>query len=548
MGADTPALRKARGAFFTPEPIAEYVVKWAVRSSDDVILEPSCGEAAFLLAAGNRLDDLGLGSGELHGAELHEQSAETARDRLAARGHQADIRTGDFFAMTPTPRFDVVVGNPPYVRYQDFSGVSRVRSRQAALRAGVALTQLASSWAAFVVHSALFLRQGGRIGLVVPAELLSVNYAAPVRQFLMGRFASVRLVHFLERVFGSDVQEEVVLLLADGYDPDGPGTDHCELYEAQNAAALSGQLAARKWAPETPASKWTDSLVGSTGLTAYQDVLGSPAFTTLEQWGDTSLGIVTGNNKFFALSPARVAELGIPRRDLMRLSPPGSSHLRGMTISTSALTELGNRGSSVWLFRPNGAPSEASAAYIAAGEMAGVDRAYKCRVRSPWWRVPLPAQKRPADLFLTYMNADTVRLCANTAKAWGLNSIHGVYLRSEYRGLADLLAVASLNSVTMLGAEIVGRAYGGGVLKMEPREADAWPMPAPELVLEHADALTVVRSQLGRVLRSGQIGEAAKLVDDAFLVRSVGLSRSTVAEVREARQSLSDRRKARGRA
>jgi hypothetical protein len=41
---------------------------------------------------------------------------------------------------------------------------------------------------------------------------------------------------------------------------------------------------------------------------------------------------------------------------------------------------------------------------LAAGVEQGVDRAYKCRVRSPWWQVPLSA---PADLLLTYMNADT---------------------------------------------------------------------------------------------------------------------------------------------
>ncbi len=78
-----------------------------------------------------------------------------------------------------------MIGNPPFVRYQDFSGEARVRSRAAALRAGVPLTNLASSWAAFAVHSALFPRPGGRMGLVLPAELLSVNYAAEVRRFLL---------------------------------------------------------------------------------------------------------------------------------------------------------------------------------------------------------------------------------------------------------------------------------------------------------------------------------------------------------------------------
>lgn len=47
-----------------------------------------------------------------------------------------------------------MIGNPPFVQYQDFSGEARARSRAAALRAGVPLTNLVSSWAAFAVHSA----------------------------------------------------------------------------------------------------------------------------------------------------------------------------------------------------------------------------------------------------------------------------------------------------------------------------------------------------------------------------------------------------------
>ncbi|MDP9479947.1 MAG: SAM-dependent methyltransferase [Actinomycetota bacterium] len=57
--SDTPALRKARGAFFTPPELCNFVADWAVRSSSDTVLEPSCGEAAFLLAAGERLRTLG---------------------------------------------------------------------------------------------------------------------------------------------------------------------------------------------------------------------------------------------------------------------------------------------------------------------------------------------------------------------------------------------------------------------------------------------------------------------------------------------------------
>ncbi|MFC5061954.1 Eco57I restriction-modification methylase domain-containing protein [Actinomycetospora atypica] len=179
-----------------------------------------------MLAAGARLRDLAGGEQpelpglevdpvlagartQLDGVELHAQSALQAEQLLRDAGYDSQVRAGDFFEFTPQPTYDAVVGNPPYVRYQDFSGAARARAREAALRAGVQVSDLASSWATFTVHAALFCKPGGRLGLVLPAELLSVNYAAGVRRFLTESFAQVRLVLFTERVFPG-VLEEVV--------------------------------------------------------------------------------------------------------------------------------------------------------------------------------------------------------------------------------------------------------------------------------------------------------------------------------------------------
>lgn len=544
---DTAALRKARGAFFTPEAVARYITDWAVRSTTDRILEPSCGEASFLLAAVDRLEALrSPGDGEqfaaLDGVELHDASARAARKLLHNAGVDARIEVSDFFCVDPTGSYDVVIGNPPYIRYQDFSGAARARSREAALRAGVGLTNLASSWAAFAVHSALFLKPGGRMGLVLPAELLSVNYAAEVRRFLLASFARVDLVLFTERVF-PDAQEEVLLLLADGY-LDGP-TNHASIYQARNAAELATIAAGRTWTPTRPEEKWTPSLLSADALAAYTGLLSSGSFTVLESWGDTTLGMVTGNNKYFALSPARVADLGLEPTDVLRLSPPGSRHLRGLAFGTAALNELGRNGAATWLFRPPGDPSSAALAYIAAGEAAGVHTAYKCRVRRPWWRVPNLA---PADLLLTYMNADTPRLSTNAAKAAHLNSVHGVYLAPKVRKLGQaLLPLASLTSMTLVGAETVGRAYGGGMLKLEPREADRLPVPPAALVEAAAERLTTIRPQVAGLLRSGKLTEASKLVDDVLLVGELGMARAEVRVLRNAHAELTARRVARGR-
>lgn len=211
------------------------------------------------------------------------------------------------------------------------------------------------------------LRKGGRLGLVVPAELLSVNYAAEVRRFLLGRFKRINLVLFTERVF-AEAQEDVVLLLAEGLD-EGPA-GHMSVSQAQNAAGLSEALAATTWSPADPADKWTPSLLRTNALAPYS-TLTATGFTTLHAWGETTLGMVTGNNRYFTMSPAKAADLGIPRSELIKLSLPGSSHLRGLMFSDDSWHTLGEKGSATYLFRPGDEPSAAALEYIHAGETAG---------------------------------------------------------------------------------------------------------------------------------------------------------------------------------
>lgn len=530
---------KARGAFYTPASIAGYLASWAIRHDTDTVLEPSCGDAEFLSAAADRLNALGgprhSWDGQLHGVEIHPHAAAGARQRMGSRGASASIIVEDFFLTGTARRFDVVIGNPPFIRYQDFSGLSRSRSLEAALAQGVRLSGLASSWAAFVVKAAQHLVPGGRLALVLPAELLTVGYAAEVRRFLLRRFAQIRLVTFEERVFPG-VLEDVVLLLAEG----SGGTSHFQLHQTRSAASLAEASAG--WTSYAPVSgeKWTPALVASEAFAAYR-TLASEACEGLGTWGRTYLGSVTGNNAYFSLTDAEAVRHGFGTSDLIRISPPGSRHLRGLEFSDAAWRGLGREGAKAHLFYPAGALSVAARAYIARGEAGGVSTAYKCRVRSPWWRVPMV---EVPDLFLTYMNHDRPRLVTNTAGVRVLNSLYGVKLEAARHKLGmELLPLASLNSVTLLGAEIVGRSYGGGLLKLEPREADHLPVPSFDEVAEKADQLRAARSQLNAALRQNNVGKAASLIDPILFPRA---DSSALDTLRTAREILFQRRRARG--
>ncbi|MGF1647174.1 MAG: N-6 DNA methylase [Kineosporiaceae bacterium] len=545
---DTSRARKARGAFFTPEPVAEHLTCWAIRDRTDVVVEPSCGEAAFLLPAARRLAALGTdlrrpGADQLRGYELHPASAEAARALLREEGLAAEIQTGDFFDVTPEGSASAVVGNPPFVRFHGWAGAARDRAQEAARRAGVRLTSLASSWAAFTVHAAQFLRPDGRLALVLPAELLTVNYAADVRDFLLRRFARIRIVTFSKRVF-PDIQEEVVLLLAEGSGP----ADRLEIRQLASARDLDDVDSGitTTWRPENSRDRWSPALVAPAARDLYE-ALTRPGdgFAPLLTWGETTLGMVTGANGFFALSPREAQAHGLDDEDTLPVCPPGSRHLRGLSYTAGMARRLGTEGSATVLFRPREEPSHAARVLIARGESEGVHHAYKCRVRRPWWRVPLVP---PADLLLTCMNADSPRLTTNSAGAHHLNSVHGVYLAPDHREIGRrLLPLASLTSVTLLGAEIVGRAYGGGMLKIEPGEADRWPVPSPELVDKAHDDLVGARRRVRDLLARGHLTAASAVVDRILLVDVLGLDPRDVAEFVSARGALVERRRARAR-
>ena len=537
---DSPTLRKARGAFFTPEEITRFVTAWALRSPEDRVLEPSAGDAAFLVAAVHRLRGLGKDSSAVpvvDAVEIHGESVRAAEARVTSTGGRAEMREADFFTVDPHPMYDAVIGNPPYIRYQGFTGEQRARAQRAALRGGVSLNGLASSWAAFTIHSSLFLKPGGRLGLVLPAELLTVNYAAPVRRYLFDHFRSVDLVMFDEQVF-PNAEADALLLLADGY-RQGP-TDQAVIRSARNAAALTTLSPGQSWTPSDPSAKWTVALVDPDASFALAMLRDQGNFTTLKAWGDTSLGMVTGNNTYFTMSPQRARDLGLGRSELLRISPPGSAHLRGLAMTRQKLDALGQAGRATWMFYPTDRPSPAAAEYIKDGLRTGVNEAYKCRVRQTWYKVPLLP---PADLLLTCMNADTPRLVTNSAQARHLNSVHGVRLNTEVRDIGnERLSLASLNSATLLSAELVGRAYGGGVLKIEPREADVWAMPSLTTVREHAALLREAKPRVSKLLESGDLAGAVDIIDNIVLA---DLGKPARAALREARAVLSGRRTSR---
>jgi hypothetical protein len=126
--------------------------------------------------------------------------------------------------------------------------------------------------------------------------------------------------------------------------------------------------------------------------------------------------------------------------------------------------------------------------------------------------------------------------------------LYGVKLKHELREIGKAtLPVACLNTVTMLGSEVVGRAYGGGLLKHEPKEADLLPVPTLAVLTAARSELEAVSPQVAFALQQNELLKAVEMVDAIILKRHMKLDGDQLAQLRQAREALFQRRVARGR-
>lgn len=543
---------KLRGGYYTSHEVVAWLCAWAIRATTDHVLEPSCGDGAFLVGAAERFIELGTPrtavAKNMIGVEFIPNEADRAQTRLIQRlGLCARdvVKTGDFFAWwqdTNQPVFDAVIGNPPFIRYQSFPEPHRSLAMQIMAGLGMTPNRLTNIWVPFVVAAAASLRPGGRLALVLPAELLQVTYAAQLRSFLTDRFSRIDIVACNE-LFFDKAEQEVVLLLAEGALPAASESNPCRvaLTEAHTVAEIIERPPRDVLAAASPKTirhdheKWLKYFLTEREIIFMRELRSSAASTNLATYAGVDVGVVTGKNEFFVLSEKLVAELGLDTYTVPLVSR--SVHLKGALIKKSdwsALSVAGDRVHLLHLAPQNGSkltpPLER---YIRLGEIHAVHKGYKCSIRAPWYVVPsvwIP------DGFVFRQVYDFPRMVLNRAGATSTDTIH----RLTCKGKPKQVIANTYTYMTAASAEIEGRSYGGGVLELEPTEAERLLMPAKlaaALPLDDCDRLT----RAGRL--DDVLEENAKLV----LMGAMGLSRTDCTLLRDIWTKMRDRRLARRR-
>ncbi|QEC50969.1 adenine-specific DNA methylase [Anseongella ginsenosidimutans] len=525
---------KLRGGFYTPEPIAEFILRWGVNGSNDYdILEPSCGDGVFL----EQLQKHQLKYKSITAIEFDEAEAIKANKTDL---HSKQVINADFHAYcnNTLQRFDLIVGNPPYIRYQFFDKMQQVEAGDIFIKAGLTYSKLTNAWVSFVIGSSLLLKdKGGKIGFVLPAEILQVSYAQQLRNFIAHFYNKINIISFEKLVF-PDIQQEVVLLLCEKNGSKEHNIEHIELHNASELKALDvARLKSPKKKIDFRGNKWTFYFLEQEEIDFLESIAERRDIPLLGKYANVEVGITTGANSFFTVPLTTIEEY-----DLHDYAKPMVG--RSVQVNSVVFTESDwkrNKFSkakahllvfpdSKSLNKKNGAVK-----YIAQGENMGIHKGYKTSIRDDWFVVP---SLKISDALFIRRNNLYPRLIINQAQAYTTDTMHRVFVKAETN--IEAFTASYYNSLSLAFTEVCGRSHGGGVLELMPNEAKKILLPY------HKDCARLL-PQIDQLMRSkGDIDDVLKITNEIILKQHYGLTKKEINLAHNIWKKLSARRLNRG--
>ncbi|MBR8256689.1 N-6 DNA methylase [Burkholderia ambifaria] len=475
--------QKLRGGYYTPLDLAIFISKWVKEVNPKNILEPSCGDGVFFEALAKAK---GFQRANVVGFELDSEEAQKSRARASDVGLKSiQVNSEDFLGWAIDhlhdggAHFDAVIGNPPFVRYQYLPEPFQICAEQIFDKLALRFTKHTNAWVSFILAGMALLRPGGRLAMVVPAEIIHVTHAQSLRSYL-GQECRRLVIIDPEELWFSDTLQGAVILLAEKRRSPTEKSEGLGMYPVKGREFLRLDPSSVFSAPQaingkTVQGKWTRALLDSETRSLFDELAEHPDVHRFDAVANVDVGIVTGANKFFLVSDEVVRNYRLNKWAHPMFGR--SEHCPGIIYDDrqhAVNAAKGNPTNFLW-FRDDVEKIDAAAkAYIKIGEDEKLHTRYKCRIRSPWYTVP---SVYATEIGMLKRSHDTPRLILNRIGAYTTDTAYRI--RTHGGISAEKLVGCFVNPLTALSAELEGRHYGGGVLELIPSEIERLIVPLP---------------------------------------------------------------------
>lgn len=466
-----------KGQFWTPQWVARAMMHYACAGGGP-IYDAGVGAGAFAAALRSIRPAWNLGR-MFRGAETDPDALQQGIRHGLSPADLHGVEYRDFLGVPSLSGCRGIVANPPYIRHHRLGTAVKQRLRkQAARECGLLIDGRAGLHVYFLIHALHLLPEDGRLAFIVPSDVLEGVFARLLWEWVASRFCIEACVRFMPEATpfpGVDTNPVVLFIRRAAPQP----------HFMQACCRTPNNDAFERWVqdglPELDTDTFTarrypiaDALSRGLGRDLHEAISDS---VPLSAFATTLRGIATGCNEFFFLNSAQVRARRLPQTYLVR-AVGKTTDVPGDTFTQADLDRLDATGRPTWLLSLPATPlSRLPAAvrrYLAEGEAQGLPERALISQRNPWYKMEV---RRPPAFLFTYLGRRSARFVRNHARAMPLTGFICVYPRDESPAFVERLWRALSDPETLANLKHVGKTYGNGAVKVEPKSLANLPIP-----------------------------------------------------------------------
>lgn len=442
---------KALGQYFTKYEVAEFMCTWACRDAK-TMLDPAVGNSVFLSYAKSVNPECSRTGYEIDKRIL----------QFFGNPSNADIRNEDYLQNGWQERYDAIVCNPPYNRFQAVNNRNEILE-SIYQHTGVKYSGYTNLYILFLIKSIYQLSNQGKLAFIIPSEFLNSRYGTAVKQLMLDRKLLRAIINFENdsEMFDNATTTCCILLLdhtpktfVSFYNLSSVQELSMERLSADSMASIRveyGRLKAEE--------KWR-SFLKQEEKSEYLNLRPVSDFCTV------SRGIATGANDFFCFSLSKAKRYGIPDHCLTKCICR-SADVKSPVFDLADFERLAQADKTVYLLDVAEADCKEIAQYVEYGVENGFHKRYLPSCRKPWYSME---QKQAAPIWVSSAYREGIKFIRNVAMVKSLTTFHSMYIHDAFADETDLIFCYFLTPVAQSIIRENRKELGNGLEKFQPND------------------------------------------------------------------------------
>ena len=442
---------KSYGQYFTMPSVANFMCKWACTNAQSM-LDPAVGNSIFLSATHKSNPNCSLNGYEIDATIL----------KYFGNPTNADISNSDYLLTDWNTKYDAIVCNPPYNRFQAVSNRNEIIDVIYS-HTGIKYSGYTNLYVLFLIKSIFQLSDTGRLAYIIPTEFLNSKYGTAIKQKLIDERLLTALVNFRNNneMFFNATTTCCILLL------DRNPKEQILFYTLDSVSELNSLCIGNISSNCLPVNydcinaedKWRIYL-NQEETSDYTNLIDVSTFCKI------SRGIATGANDFFCMSKSKIEKLHIPQEALIKCICK-SADVKSAIFTDADFRALAQKDKTVYLLDIHEGCEKGLEEYIADGEAHSVNKKYLLSCRTPWYSME---QKPIAPIWVSTACRDGLKFIRNLANVSSLTTFHSVFINEPFEKDINIIFCYFLTPIAQSILRENRKELGNGLEKFQPND------------------------------------------------------------------------------